>query len=141
MGWRNAHLYAFVINKKRYFPPNEVDELGKTNSVQTRLSTVFPNDAEPFTYEYDFGDGWEVEVRREPMLKDFRENQLPECLGGCRHGPAEDTGGSRGYMEKAKIYSNPLHRRYQEIRKLIGPGFDSESFDLVQANVILREIV
>ena len=60
---------------------------------------------------------------------------------GFRHGPAEDTGGSRGYMEKAKIYTNPLHRRYQEIRKLIGPGFDSESFDLVQANEILREIV
>jgi Plasmid pRiA4b ORF-3-like protein len=141
MGWRSGHLYAFVINKKRYSPPNEVDDLGKTNSIHTKLSTAFAKSAESFTYEYDFGDGWEVEVHRESIPDDFHENQLPECLEGCRHGPAEDTGGSRGYMEKAKIYNNPQHRRYQEIRKLIGPDFDPERFDLVRANEVLREIV
>src|ERR1700690_4012526 len=140
MGWRNVHLYAFVINKKRFSPPNEIDDLGKGNSIQTRLSTVFARNAEPFTYEYDFGDGWEVEVHSESITDDFQENQLPECLAGCRHGPAEDTGGSRGYMEKAKIYNNPQHRRFLEVRKLIGPGFDPEGFDLIRTNEILREI-
>jgi hypothetical protein len=141
MGWRNVHLYAFVINKKRYSPPNEVDDLRKRKSIQTRLSTVYAKNAEPFTYEYDFGDGWEVEVHSESILNHFQEKQLPQCLEGRRHGPAEDTGGSRGYMEKANIYNNPQHRRYQEIRKLIGPGFDPEKFDLIHTNEILREIV
>ena len=141
MGWRNAHLYAFVINKTRYSPPSEGEDQGKRNSVHTRLSAALAKNAEPFTYEYDFGDGWEVEVHTESIPNDVQESQLPECLEGSRHGPAEDTGGSRGYMEKAKIYNNPQHKRYQEIRKLIGPGFDPESFDIAHTNEVLREIV
>jgi hypothetical protein len=138
MGWRSVHLYAFVINKARYSPPDEMDDIGKRNSLQTKLSTIFAKDAEPFTYEYDFGDRWEVEVHNESFNNDLHQNQLAKCIEGCRHGPAEDSGGSRGYMEKAKIYDNPQHRRYQEIRQLIGPGFDPEIFDLVHTNEILR---
>ena len=34
MGWRNHHLYAFVIDEKRYSPPNEDDDdIGKSNSI------------------------------------------------------------------------------------------------------------
>jgi hypothetical protein len=140
MGWRNTHLYAFVIKNKRYSPPNEVDDFGKRNSIKTRLSSIFAKRIEPFTYEYDFGDGWEIEVQNESRLDGFQQSQPAECIDGSRHGPAEDSGGSRGYMEKAKIYNNPQHRRYQEIHELIGPGFDPEGFDLIRTNEILREI-
>jgi hypothetical protein len=141
MGWRNLHLYAFVINSKRYSPPSEVDDTGKSNSIQTKLSSLFAKKViEPFTYEYDFGDGWEIEVQNEPSLDHLHIDQPAECIEGSRHGPVEDSGGSRAYMEKAKIYNNPQHRRYLEVRKLIGPGFDPESFDLLQTNQMLREI-
>jgi hypothetical protein len=43
-------------------------------------------------------------------------------------------------MEKAKIYGNPRHKRYQEIREFIGPKFDPEAFDLEQTNEMLKEI-
>lgn len=140
MGWRNAHLYAFVISKRRYSPRNEVDDIGEKNSLKTKLSTVLTTSIEPFTYEYDFGDGWEIEVSNESKPDDFQQNQPAECIEGCRHGPVEDSGGTRGYMEKARIYNNPQHRRYLEIQKLLGPGFDPERFDLIQTNEILREI-
>jgi hypothetical protein len=141
MGWRSLHLYAFVINNVRYSPPNEADEVGKGNSVNAKLSSIFGKKAiEPFTYEYDFGDGWEIEIHPEPKLDDFQQKQVAECIEGSRHGPVEDSGGSRGYMEKAKIYNNPQHKRYLEVRKLIGPGFDPESFDLAHTNEMLRKI-
>jgi hypothetical protein len=43
-------------------------------------------------------------------------------------------------MEKVKIYGNPRHKRYQEVREFIGPMFDSEAFDLEQTNAMLKEL-
>ena len=142
MGWKNHHLYAFVINQKRYSPPNEDggDDAGKSNLIQTKLSGISEKSLEAITYEYDFVDGWEIELQNETRSDDLQQNQPAQCIEGSRHGPAEDSGGSRGYMEKARIYGNPQHRRYLEIRKLIGPDFDPEAFDLRQTNEILKEI-
>ena len=92
-------------------------------------------------YEYDFGDGWQIDLILETLSEGYQQKQTIECLEGSRHGLAEDTGGSRGYMEKSKIYENPQRRRYFEIRKLIGPNFDPEAFNLTQINAKLREIV
>jgi hypothetical protein len=140
MGWKSVHLYAFVINKKQYSPPNEVDDIGKKNLIQTKLSTILRKSSEPFTYEYDFGDGWEIEVHIEAKLDGLQQNQPAECTEGSRHGPVEDSGGSRGYMEMAKIYNNPQHKRYLEIQKFIGPDFNAENFDLETTNEMLRKI-
>jgi hypothetical protein len=141
MGWRNYHLYAFVINEKRYYPPNEnYNDIGKKNSIQTRLSSIFPKTSGPITYEYDFGDGWVIELCSEPKDDVVKQNQSAECIEGSRHGPVEDSGGSRGYMEKVKIYGNPQHKRYMEIRELIGPKFDAEAFSLRQTNEALKEV-
>ena len=140
MGWRDHHLYAFVIDEKRYSPRSEYDEIGKGNLVRTKLSSVFAKDAKPITYEYDFGDGWEIVLCNEPKDGGLQQNQSAECIEGSRHGPAEDSGGSRGYMEKEKIYGNPKHKRHHEIRKLMGPNFDPEAFDLTQTNEMLKEI-
>jgi hypothetical protein len=141
MGWRNKHLYAFVINKKRYSLPDEADgDIGKRNPVQAKLSKVFTNKNEPITYEYDFGDGWQIDLSSEAVSNDLEQKQATLCIEGSRHGPAEDTGGSKGYMEKARIYDNPQHRRYAEIRKLIGPNFDPEAFDIMSINERLRNI-
>jgi len=139
MGWRDNHLYAFVINEKRYSPPSEHD-IGKRNSIRTKLSDIFARDAKAITYEYDFGDRWEIELCSEPQNGGFQQNQPTECIEGSRHGPIEDSGGSREYMEKARIYGNPRHKRYQEVREFIGPMFDPESFDLRQTNDRLKEL-
>ena len=140
MGWKNRHLYAFVVNEKRYSPPNEEDDAPKSRLILTKLSTLLDERTTAITYEYDFGDGWEIELQNETRSGDLLQSQTARCTEGSRHGPAEDTGGSRGYMEKVRIYGNPQHRRYLEVRKLIGPNFDPEAFDLVQTNEMLKEI-
>lgn len=141
MGWKSQHLYAFVINKKRYSPPTEGDDPNsKNNSIGTKLSSIFAQDSDVITYEYDFGDGWEIELLGETSNDGYQPNQLAECIEGSRHGPIEDSGGSREYVEKAMIYGNPQHKRYQEIRRLFGPKFDSEAFDLKQVNEMLKGI-
>ncbi len=142
MGWNNKHLYAFVIDKRRYTSPTEYDGVvEKRNSIKTKLSSVSVKDSEFITYEYDFGDRWEILLCMEPGRENLLGKQSAECLEGSRHGPVEDSGGSRGYMEKTKIYKNPQHKLHLEVRKLIGPNFDPEAFDLEQTNEMLKAIV
>ncbi len=141
MGWQDHHLYAFVIDEKRYAPRHEDDgDLGKGNVIETKLSSLFKKTPKVITYEYDFGDRWEVQISVESTQDRIEQNQSAECLEGCRHGPVEDSGGSRGYMEKIKIFRNPQHKGYQRIREWIGPSFDPEAFDLVETNELLRKI-
>jgi hypothetical protein len=141
MGWEDRHLYAFVINAKRYASPNDSDEnLENQDKIRTKLSRIFKADAKIITYEYDFGDKWQVVLTAEPMDEGHHLRRLAECIDGSRHGPVEDSGGSRGYMEKALIYRNPRHRRYLDVQKLIGPNFNPEAFDLTETNARLRAI-
>jgi hypothetical protein len=139
MGWNNQHLYAFVVDGKRYSPRQEDDgDVGNANLIQTRLSSLSINQASVFTYEYDFGDRWEIELYMESTVDMMGQKLSAECLEGCRHGPVEDSGGSRGYMEKIRIFRNPQHRAYQQTREWIGPKFDPEAFSLTETNVLLK---
>ena len=142
MGWNDNHLYAFVIDKRRYSPPTEFDdEVAKGNSIKTKLSAISAKDAKLITYEYDFGDSWEIQLCSEPRQDGPQGKHSAECIEGSRHGPVEDSGGARGYMEKTRIYGNPHHKHHLEVRKLIGPNFDPEAFDLTQTNDMLKAIV
>jgi hypothetical protein len=141
MGWGDRHLYAFVIDAKRYSSPSDVDDdVENRSQIKTKLSSILTGNLKAFTYEYDFGDGWQIELCYEPIDDDFQVRRFAECIDGSRHGPVEDSGGSRGYMEKASIYRNPQHRRYQDIREMIGSGFDSEAFDVTRTNAMLKAI-
>ena len=102
MGWRDNHLYAFVINEKRYSPPSEHD-IGKQNSIGTKLSNILARDVKAIIYAYDFGDRWEIELCKEPRIDGFQQKQPTECIEGSRHGPVEDSGGSREYGESKNL--------------------------------------
>jgi hypothetical protein len=140
MGWHGRHLYAFVINEKRYSSPIEDDGTRHDNLIRTKLSSIFTADTKVITYEYDFRDRWEIELQYEPKEAGLRKTQLAECIEGSRHGPVEDSGGCRDYMEKSRIYANPQHKRHDEVRNWIGPKFDPEAFDIRQTNEKLKKI-
>jgi hypothetical protein len=140
MGWHDRHLYAFVINEKRYSSPIEDDGTKLDNSIRTKLSSIITANTTVITYEYDFRAGWEIELHGETKEDDLQPTQFAECIEGSRHGPVEESGGCRDYMEKAKIYANPQHKRYDEVRHWIGPRFDPEAFDIRQTNEKLKKI-
>jgi hypothetical protein len=141
MGWEDRHLYAFVIDAKRYTSPHDSDEnLENRDKLRTTLSRTLKGGATTIAYEYDFGDKWQIVLTAEPMDEGYHASRFAECIGGSRHGPIEDSGGYRGYMEKSLIYRNPNHRRYLDVQKLIGPNFNPEAFDLTETNARLRAI-
>lgn len=67
-------------------------------------------------YRYDFGDGWEFLIKLEEVVEDYYFG-FPTLLDGAETAPPEDVGGLPGFYEFIKIYRNPNHPEYQEIKK------------------------
>lgn len=142
MSWSNHYLYSFKAGGQRYTPPQEVGyEFGNRKSVKAKLFSVFGKDTTTILYEYGFGKGWVVNICLEGTLVNAGQETTVLCTEGARHGPAEDSGGPREYMEKVKILKNPDHKRHQQMKESIGAKFDAEEFNLAKANEKLRKII
>jgi mRNA-degrading endonuclease RelE of RelBE toxin-antitoxin system len=85
MGWDDGHLYLFVIDGRRYGDLEDIDDIG---DLGTRLADVAGPGA-VFRYDYDFGDGWEHDIR----VVGTTTSEGPHCLDGARVCPPEDCGG------------------------------------------------
>jgi hypothetical protein len=138
MGWYDYHLYQYKIGEKIHAPPSEEDvDHGRKESVRIEVSTVLGKGVENFLYEYDFGDGWEVEIQLEEMLPPSKQKWDAVCVDGARHGPPEDCGGPHGYQEMVAALKKGSGQRYKEIIEWTGKDFDPERFDTAKMNLVL----
>jgi hypothetical protein len=140
MGWTGGHLHAFNIDGDEYGEPNP-DMDGMRDESRVRLDRVATVAEARFTYEYDFGDGWNHEIRVEKILPPMPGVSLPVCLAGRRACPPEDSGGVWGYQEKLEVMANPGHPEYKEIRRWLGRSFDPEAFSCDNVNRRLKRTV
>jgi hypothetical protein len=99
-GWSDFHLHRFRIHGRDY-GVNRVGGLSfsrEAGSVRLADFRFRPN--EWFLYEYDFGDGWQHQVRVERRLSLEPRRTYPVCVGGRRAAPPEDCGGPRAFLER-----------------------------------------
>jgi len=139
MGWTNSHLHAFRVGEKRYgmnfdeYPDGEIDE--KTVTVLHVL-----RDERRFTYDYDFGDGWEHEVVIEELSWSYFGLKFAVCIDGQNACPPEDVGGTGGYVEFLEAISDPTHEEHESYLEWVGGSFDPAEFDLANANALLQKV-
>jgi hypothetical protein len=105
-----------------------------------RLSDVVSRQAPRFTYEYDFGDGWQHELLVEDILPPQAGLRYPVCLAGARACPPEDVGGIAGYENFLAAINNPRHPEHQEYLEWIGDSFNPEAFDVDEVNRKLHRL-
>jgi hypothetical protein len=137
MGWTNSHLYSFDIAGIEYSIPDPDSDFGEfctKDSRRTKLNKVISQEKTRFTYEYDFGDGWEHDILVEKIFPAETGAQYPVCLAGKRACPPEDCGGIWGYDDLLKVIRNPEHGEYEEIIEWLGGLFDPEEFDIDGVN-------
>ncbi|MFN0116885.1 MAG: plasmid pRiA4b ORF-3 family protein [Elusimicrobiota bacterium] len=141
MGWENCHLYQFTIDGVDYGVPHE-DDMSPLKSAETvSLSRFGRKENFCFSYEYDFGDGWDHEVLIEKILPANSKQTFSVCLEGERACPPEDCGGPYGYTDLLKILSNPKHQEYRAMREWVGKKINPEFFDLKGVNRNLKRKV
>jgi hypothetical protein len=139
MGWTNSHLHAFRVGDKRFgmnfdeYPDGEIDEKAVTVLQALR-------DERRFTYDYDFGDGWEHEVVIEELTWSYFGLKFAVCLDGQQACPPEDVGGTGGYVEFLEAISDPAHEEHESYLEWVGGSFDPAEFDLANANALLQKV-
>jgi len=85
MGWTNSHLHQFVKDRTFYEPPAPEDvifESSGTDYTGIKLNELLHKKNDKIIYEYDFGDGWEHEIRLEKIIEDD-DSGLPVCTAGA----------------------------------------------------------
>lgn len=139
MGWSNSHLHAFSVGEKRYgmnyddYPDDEIDEESVTVLQALR-------EERRFTFEYDFGDSWEHEVRIEALTWSHVSLKYAVCLDGANACPPDDVGGTSGYSEFLTAIADPVHEEHDSYLEWIGEPFDPAEFDLGDVNAVLQKI-
>jgi hypothetical protein len=139
MGWTNSHLHEFIVGAHCYSDPDFELEDAKSE-YRYRLARLAPRVSNTIAYKYDFGDGWEHQIRVEFITEDDKRYPgKPVCLEGERNCPPEDCGGPWGYQTFLEAISNRKHEQHKELLTWIGGSFDPEYFDLDEVNTALRK--
>lgn len=146
-GWEDAHLHDFLIDGKTYAQLDidaglEFMDLAKTfDDRKVKLNKVLRPDSH-IIYQYDFGDGWyhQIVVENIETIADESWGES-RVLDGARACPPEDVGGPRRYEEfLSTLRDNPDSEKATHYRQWVGPGFDSERFDIRAANAALMRL-
>jgi len=139
MGWTNSHMHGFRVGRDNYgaLDPDFPDDVKDERNV--RLDTV-AKQGSTLIYDYDFGDGWEHELKIEKVVDPDPAARYPVCLAGQRACPPEDCGGPPGYADLLDILDDPEHEEYEDMAEWAGEDFDAEAFDLDEVNRLLRHL-
>ncbi|TKJ28340.1 plasmid pRiA4b ORF-3 family protein [Blastococcus sp. CCUG 61487] len=130
MGWQDAHLWQFELDGVSYGDVEDMDDLEDPRSA----SVGSIRDGTVFRYDYDFGDGWEHDVR----VVDHRTAEAPTCLDGARACPPEDCGGAPGYERLLEVLADPAHPDHADLLDWLGGRIDPEAFDAAEATQRMR---
>jgi hypothetical protein len=142
MGWTNSRLHQFVAGTKFYGVPDpDYADMGTEMLNEKRYCAAdLAEVGKKFVYEYDFGDGWEHEVKVEKLLPANAEFKHPICLGGEQACPPEDCGGILGYYRLLETLANPKDPEHEQMKEWIGGEWDAEYFNQAGTNADLKRI-
>ena len=105
MGWSDTHLHRFRLHSKAYGIARCGGIGFADDPFEVRLSDFRLRRGERFLYEYDFMDGWIVDIRLEETLAADAKGIHPRCTAGRRATPPEDCGGSEVYLARLDRYA------------------------------------
>ena len=141
MPWFDYHLHGFLVGDHHYGVPNpefdmECDPVFEEQDVL--LAEVFSEDRKRIEYMYDFGDGWDHVIKVDGFEEPEEGGVYPVCVAGENACPPEDSGSTFGYYEKLRIMQDPSHPMHAEVVGWMPPDFDSQAFDVDEANAMIR---
>lgn len=133
--------WRFEFDNGEQFP--DEDERVFDASAYKIRSILHGCQGEKLTLEYDYGDGWEVEITLESVFegKELPGRELPRVLDGEGYGIIEDCGGVGGLKELAVAFQRKSGDDYENLREWLGSDeLDLTAFDLDDMNLRLKKV-
>jgi hypothetical protein len=144
----NKHLSQGVPEIVNYdLPYQHIDLIEGEKYVAADKAKLYHVCGPPFswkgTLEYDFGDGWLVDLTRERCEpREVSLAILPRVLDGAGYGIIEDVGGTRELANLAKILKKGSGKEYVEYCEWLGSTtLDLGAFDIEDANFRLKKLL
>lgn len=138
MGWENSHLHRFEIGGVTYRHQLEQDLWGDGQYGDEFGCTIGEavGRRRKFRYEYDFGDGWQHEIRIEKPTP-AEPATGPHLIDGERACPPEDCGGVWGYANLVDAVADPNHPDHAQLLDWVGGSYDPAAFDRERVDALL----
>lgn len=133
--------WRFEIDNEELFP-GEGEKVFDASEHKMR-SILQGHPGEKLTLEYDYGDGWEVEITLESVSEDkeLPGRELPRVLAGEGWGIIEDCGGAGGLEQVAAAFLKKSGDDYETYRNWLGRDeLDLAAFDLDDMNLRLKKV-
>jgi len=131
----------------RYELPNDDMFLGDDERLveadKITLKRITNRSGWKLTFEYDYGDGWEVDLTLEDCVKrEVLSANLPCILDGAGYGIVEDVGGVGGLTELAKALKKGSGKKYEDYCAWLDSAtLDLEAFDIDDANFRVKKLI
>ena len=92
-----------------------------------------------FTYLYDGGEGWELQITLEEIIPQGLDHHYPLLIGGERACPPADIGDIHHYQARLTALEGGAEAQ-EPLSFPDYPGFDPERFDLKAINSRLSRL-
>jgi hypothetical protein len=148
MNWSDSETHQFLVGKIFYSPgfgiksEDLMQRQSKYDEAQFELHQLEESMRFIFTYLYDGGEGWELEITLEEVLEQGATADHPVLLDGEYGCPPEDVGDIHQYL--ALLYALEQSGTDPSEIKLEVPGEDDfypHLFDVEAINDSLKKIV
>jgi Plasmid pRiA4b ORF-3-like protein len=100
-GWGGEHLHRFLIHGVEYGIGYAGGVGFRDDPHRVHVAELGLRPTERFVYDYDFTDGWRLDLRLEQILA-AGARVYPRCTGGRRAGPPEGCGGVWAFLEQTQ---------------------------------------
>ena len=131
MDWDESESHQFLVGKIFYQPGFGIKNMKRDAEYDEKnfeLHQLEEGMQFLFTYLYDGGEGWELQISLEEIIKAGLGSNDPILLDGERACPPEDVGGVWGYEEFLEVLvgAGDVRVHYVFGDKLAGLGVEDE---------------
>ena len=137
------HVWRFAVEDPSS-PLGSEGEIKQFDAASQKMKAVlYGQPGERLYLEYDYGDGWEVQLTLEAVTidKTLPGRMLPRVLEGAGYGILEDCGGPGGLTQIADAFRAKKGPAYQDYCDWLGlDELDLAAFDLEDMNFRLKKI-
>lgn len=133
MGWQDYHLHMFDVDGVLYGDVEEIEDRPLGDEDIFTLAQA----AREFSYEYDFGDGWQHDIVIEQTVPSIGAG-TPHLVDGAGACPPEDCGGPGGFEHLLEVLADPSDEDHESMLEWVGGSYDPSAFDIDSTNAALE---
>lgn len=143
MDWFRGHSWQFSVGDHRY-RASESKPRGRLlvypepkAPPSTMVQDIFRlvGDTVLYTYDRNFSEGWEIDLRLESIQDPDPKLVYPRCVAGELAAPPDHCGSLGEFDELKAILTDPGHPEYEETREMLPEGWNASVCDLALINV------